>query len=116
MNKVLKYILPFIFSICLGLNTYAQEDWEDQGEIENAQIVVEKNKKIELPKANRKFEKIDKLEDKEINTSQKFDDLKPSILGLINTLSQTENSAKLASAELSTRFETPHTFSRDRKI
>ncbi len=38
---------------------FAQEDWEDQtGDIEDAEVVIEKNVKIVLPFASRNFEKI----------------------------------------------------------
>ncbi|MDN5213586.1 hypothetical protein QQ020_16055 [Fulvivirgaceae bacterium BMA12] len=50
------------FLCCLsGLVVRAQE-WEDQtGEIEDAEIVIEKDKKIELPPASRLYEKISPL-------------------------------------------------------
>ena len=61
---------------------YAQEDWEDQGAIEDIQIVVEKDKKIELPRANRKFEKIDKIVKKEVDTKQSYAELVPKAISL----------------------------------
>ena len=78
MNKFLIYIL-LIFG---SLNLFAQEEWEEGAEIEDAQIVVEKNKKIELPTANRKFEKIKKVENTKVSTEQNFDDLTPSKIDL----------------------------------
>ena len=36
---------------------FAQEGWED-GDIESAEVIIEKDKKIELPRANRNYEKI----------------------------------------------------------
>ncbi|MEQ8927378.1 MAG: hypothetical protein RLO81_16275 [Fulvivirga sp.] len=49
-------VLPLIF---VGL-TYAiaQENWESDGEIEDVEIEIVKDREITLPKANRNFEKI----------------------------------------------------------
>ena len=82
MSNKLVHILFFWTLLLLSNYTFAQEDWEEQGEIEQAQIVVEKNKKIELPRANRKFEKIDNIEEKSVNTTQDFEDLTPSVINL----------------------------------
>ncbi|MDN5203071.1 TonB-dependent receptor [Fulvivirgaceae bacterium BMA10] len=68
----------------------AQEDWEDDdgGEIESAEVVIEKDRKIELPPASRSFEKIppvplNKLRTKLAYQFTSFDyqlkDLKPRI-------------------------------------
>ncbi|MEK6783101.1 MAG: hypothetical protein AABY93_15480 [Bacteroidota bacterium] len=37
---------------------YAQEQWESEGEIENVEIEIIKERQIVLPKANRNFEKV----------------------------------------------------------
>lgn len=82
MNRIVKNILFFTFSMFLVNLSFAQEDWEDGREIEDVQIVVEKNKKIELPVSSRKFEKIDNLKVEDVNTKQEFKDLSPSLLDL----------------------------------
>jgi len=57
MRRVAIYLLYFLgFSFFFNFSTFAQTH---EGEIENQQIIVEKNKKIELPEAQRNFEKID---------------------------------------------------------
>ncbi|MEM9857149.1 MAG: hypothetical protein AAF843_07325 [Bacteroidota bacterium] len=38
--------------------SYSQEDWENDGEIEDVEIEIVKDRQINLPKANRNFEKI----------------------------------------------------------
>jgi len=53
-----KYFL-LIISMSLFLPVLAQEEnWEEDGEIEDAQVVIEKSMTIELPQASRNFEKI----------------------------------------------------------
>ncbi|WP_040496848.1 TonB-dependent receptor [Fulvivirga imtechensis] len=50
------YIVLFLGIIPLHLS--AQEDWENDGEIEDVQIEIVKDREIKLPQANRNFEKI----------------------------------------------------------
>lgn len=84
MSRNRSCILVFLMTL-LGMSSFAQE-WEGQGEIEDAQIVVEKDKKIELPQANRKFEKISKEEVKREPEPQQYNSLTPSLIQL-NTVS-----------------------------
>jgi len=56
MNKKFKYILIAIGTVFLSQASFAQDDdpkWNADGEIEDAQFVIVKNKKLELPRANR---------------------------------------------------------------
>jgi len=50
--------LIFIFSFLSVSNLFAQEDWENDGEIEDVEIEIVKDREIKLPRANRNFEKI----------------------------------------------------------
>lgn len=47
-----------LVSIVLSVGVNAQVKRDDNGEIEDAEIIIEKNRAIELPEANRNFEKI----------------------------------------------------------
>ncbi len=59
--------------VCLVSNVSAQE-WEDKtGEVEDAEVVIEKDKKIELPAASRLFEKISPLPLKNQSGNMQFD-------------------------------------------
>src|SRR5690606_15574437 len=53
--------------ILLSLSAFAavaQTGWEEEsGEIEDARVIIEKDRKIELPKANRNYERIPPLPD-----------------------------------------------------
>jgi hypothetical protein len=87
--KHLKYIL-FIFLLTgiAGSTLFAQdENWEkiDEGEIEDASFVVEKNLEIELPQQNREFEKIPPLPSNptsQINQNYNFLSIIPELSNL----------------------------------
>lgn len=82
MIRNIQIILFFGIYFLLNPLLYAQNDWEDQREIEDAQIVVEKNKKIELPKATRKYEKIEVQKNEQVNTEQEYSNLTPNLIQL----------------------------------
>jgi len=44
--------------IGVGQFVFAQDEWDETGEIEDAQVVIEKDRKIELPTANRTYQKV----------------------------------------------------------
>src|SRR5690349_10232234 len=48
-------LATFLLSIT---SVYGQVKRTDNGEIEDSEIIIEKNREIELPEANRNFEKI----------------------------------------------------------
>ncbi len=55
--------LFYIFMLLVfSLPLAAQEDWEGRGEIEEAEIIIEKDRKIVLPAASRVFEKMPPFE------------------------------------------------------
>lgn len=61
MNKY--FVLTCLFTSVL-LKSYGQQqdkNWEDGGQIENAKVVIEKDRELELPQAARNFEKIPPL-------------------------------------------------------
>lgn len=61
-SVVNSFIFIFLsFLILIPLTATAQDEWEDTGEIEDAKIVIEKDKKLELARADRNYEKIPPL-------------------------------------------------------
>ncbi|MBK6264228.1 hypothetical protein JKA74_04205 [Marivirga sp. S37H4] len=59
----MRYLLLITFLAFANI-LQAQDNWEDPktGEIEDSQIIIEKNRKIELPGATRNFQKVPKIE------------------------------------------------------
>ncbi len=59
----MRYILIIAF-LAIANIVQAQDNWEDPktGEIEDSQIIIEKNRTIELPSASRNFQKVPKIE------------------------------------------------------
>jgi len=47
-----------IFLSVLSLQAIAQQQWEEAGEIENAEVIIEKDREIELPYQPRNFDKV----------------------------------------------------------
>jgi hypothetical protein len=58
-----------------------QTDWEEEGEIEEAEVVIEKDREIELPRANRKFERVPPLpvQPPSIELNYQFVDISPRL-------------------------------------
>jgi hypothetical protein len=56
-NKGIKTIVG-VFLLLIPYIGFAQEQWESEGEIENVEIEIVKERQIVLPKANRNFEKV----------------------------------------------------------
>ena len=56
--------ISLIFMFCFPMILFAQDNWENEreGELEDSQVIIEKNRTIELPKANRDFLKVPKIE------------------------------------------------------
>ena len=55
-----KYIL-FILVTFMVQSAFAQQDWDESGEIEDARVIIEKDKQLELPNASRNYEKVPPL-------------------------------------------------------
>ena len=60
MNRGIIIAFLFLFSLT-GLVKAQSDDWEDDSKIDDKEIVIEKDKKIELPIANKNYEKIPQL-------------------------------------------------------
>jgi len=60
MDKIVPFTLTFIFFVS---PLFSQDDpnWEEEGEIEEAEVVIEKDRQIELPTANRNYERVPPL-------------------------------------------------------
>ena len=81
MNRLMKNILTLL-SVLFILNGFSQtNNYGEDGKIESSQIIVEKNKKIELPVASRKFEKIDETI-KQVQPAKQEYDLESSSIEL----------------------------------
>ncbi|WKN30770.1 hypothetical protein PZB74_17585 [Porifericola rhodea] len=65
---------------------YAQQNpnWDEEGEIEEAEVVIEKSREIELPNANRKFERVPPLpvQESTIDISYQFVEVLPKLQSL----------------------------------
>ncbi|MEM9390093.1 MAG: hypothetical protein AAGA02_06440 [Bacteroidota bacterium] len=53
--------IALLFFVVAPSILYAQEDWENDGEIEDVEVEIVKDRQINLPKANRNFDKIPPL-------------------------------------------------------
>lgn len=76
----MKVSLSFIFILAFFITARAQ-DWSEEGEIEDAEVVIEKNREIELPKANRNFERIPPLpvQKPQVDVTYSFVDITPNL-------------------------------------
>jgi len=68
------------FGPVAGFQAFAQKGWNNDGKLESTEIVVEKNKVLELPEASRNYEKfrIDPPEKKTNKVTYRFTDYKLS--------------------------------------
>lgn len=66
-------ILTFILLSCASFHARAQ-DWEDNtAELDDARVIIEKDRKIELPAASRSFEKVPPLPNQEQGQALQYD-------------------------------------------
>jgi hypothetical protein len=56
---MLKYILIIIF--CFPLAVIGQDNWNQEGDLEDSQVIIEKDRKIDLPRVNRDFKKVPEI-------------------------------------------------------
>jgi hypothetical protein len=58
-----KIILNILF-LTIGISLYAQDNWNEptEGELEDSQIVIEKNRSLDLPRATRSFRQVPKID------------------------------------------------------
>ncbi|MEQ9438495.1 MAG: hypothetical protein RIG62_05585 [Cyclobacteriaceae bacterium] len=78
---------PFFIFLFIGISfsTFAQEsEWEQEGEIDDAEVVIEKDREITLPAASRRFERVPPLPITKPTTSitYQFTDVTPSLASL----------------------------------
>lgn len=58
---MLKYILFIIF--CIPLAVFGQDNWNQEGDLEDSQVIIEKDRKIDLPRVNRDFKKVPEIKE-----------------------------------------------------
>jgi len=56
---MLRYILFILFFI--PLFAVGQDNWSQEGDLEDSQVIIEKNRKIDLPRINRDFKKVPEI-------------------------------------------------------
>ena len=56
---MLKYIL--IISFFLPIAVLGQDNWNQEGDLEDSQVIIEKDRKIDLPQVNRDFKKVPEI-------------------------------------------------------
>jgi len=60
----MKKIIFNILFLTIGISLYAQDNWNEptEGELEDSQIVIEKNRSLDLPRATRSFRQVPKID------------------------------------------------------
>ena len=62
MGKIKVYFVPLVFIILISNLIQAQnEEWDEDGAIQDAEVVIEKERQITLEKADRGYEKVSPL-------------------------------------------------------
>lgn len=74
----------FLLLIFFAVQVKAQDPWGEEGEIEDAEVVIEKEREIELPRANRNFERVPPLpvQKPQIDVTYRFVELSPALSDL----------------------------------
>lgn len=73
-TRLYRPILLSIFISTLAVVEATAQNWDENGaEIEDARVVIEKDRKIELPAANRNYEKVPPLPDQERDENLKYE-------------------------------------------
>ena len=72
-----------ILLLLLGASAWAQQPaWEqEEGEIDDAEVVIEKNREIELPEASRQFERVPPtdVQSPTVDVSYQFEEIRPQL-------------------------------------
>ena len=76
--------ITYIFCLLLGgTSAWAQQSaWEqEEGEIDDAEVVIEKNREIELPEASRQFERVppNDVQAPQVKVAYQFEEVKPQL-------------------------------------
>jgi len=58
MKKLNIILLSIAYCLLSTVNCFPQDQWGEEGEIKSSEIIIEKDRKIELPSAIRNYEKI----------------------------------------------------------
>jgi hypothetical protein len=70
----MRYLIStFAVLLICSIQTLAQSTWGEDGEIEDAEILIEKDRKIELPPALRNFEKVSPPPVQPVKTNLEYD-------------------------------------------
>ncbi|WP_375577801.1 hypothetical protein ABWH96_12155 [Marivirga tractuosa] len=56
---MLRYILIIIFFLPIAV--LGQDNWDQEGDLEDSQVIIEKDRKIDLPQVNRDFKKVPEI-------------------------------------------------------
>lgn len=71
-NVSITLLLFFAFFLGTGLHLHAQEEWEKEGEIKSAEVVISKERELTLPPAVRNFSKIQMLKQEPANSALSY--------------------------------------------
>lgn len=86
MNSMSKFSLLLIIFLGSGIPLLAQQNpnWEEEGEIEAAEVIIEKNREIALPNANRVFERVPPLpvQESTLSIDYRFIEVLPTLQSL----------------------------------
>ena len=87
MNKVWPRPFLVVFLSAYSLLSFSQQQpWEEgEGDIKDAQVIIEKDREIELPQATRNFERVPPLPiqvSPDIKLSYQFDNFTPGLSAL----------------------------------
>ncbi|SMG14710.1 hypothetical protein SAMN05661096_00699 [Marivirga sericea] len=56
---MIRFILFLIFFLPIAV--LGQDNWDQEGDLEDSQVIIEKNRKIDLPRINRDFKKVPEI-------------------------------------------------------
>ena len=79
----MKFTTAILLLLLSGSMAWAQQPaWEDEeGEIDDAEVVIEKDREIELPEASRQFERVppSDVQTPQVNVSYQFEEVRPQL-------------------------------------
>ncbi|WMN06791.1 hypothetical protein QYS48_33730 [Marivirga arenosa] len=68
--NMLKYVLIVILSFPIAV--LAQDNWNQEGDLEDSQVIIEKDRKIDLARVNRDFKKVPNAKSSQSSIDVKF--------------------------------------------